>query len=75
MATVQISLLMVISTLANIVKVYLRGMGITNGKMVIFIVVTLKRDLNTVRENGDKNHRILMNQIGSIISRVIISLM
>ena len=53
MDMVLISLLMVISTLVSIVKAFLKAMDNTNGKMEIFIVETLRKDLNMAKENGD----------------------
>jgi ABC-type nitrate/sulfonate/bicarbonate transport system substrate-binding protein len=71
----QTSLPMGISTLVNIVKVYLKGMGNTNGKTGIFIVEILRKDWNMVKVNGDKNHPILMNLINSISLKEITYLM
>jgi len=72
---VQTSLLMVISTLANIVKVYHKGMVNTIGRMGIFIVEILRKVLNMAKENGDKNQRIQMNLINSINSKEITNMM
>ena len=71
MDMVLISLLMVISTLVSIMKAFLKAMDNTNGKMEIFIVETLRKDLNMAKENGNKNHKILMNLINSTNSKVI----
>ena len=68
---VLISLLMVISTLVSIVKAFLKAMDNTNGKMEIFIVETLRKDLNMAKENGNKNHKIQMNLINLTNSKVI----
>lgn len=72
---VQTSLLMVISTLANIVKVYLKGMVNTIGRTGIFIVEILRKVLNMGKENGDKNQQIQMNLINSINSKEITNTM
>jgi 1-aminocyclopropane-1-carboxylate deaminase/D-cysteine desulfhydrase-like pyridoxal-dependent ACC family enzyme len=53
------------------VKAFLKAMDNTNGKMEIFIVETLRKDLNMAKENGNKNHKILMNLINSTNSKVI----
>jgi hypothetical protein len=44
-----------ISTQDSIVKVFLMDMDNTNGKMEIYIVVILIKDLNKERVNGNKN--------------------
>lgn len=72
---VQTSLLMVISTLANIVKVYLKGMVNMIGRTGIFIVEILRKVLNMGKENGDKNQQIQMNLINSINSKEITNTM
>lgn len=72
---VQTSLLMVISTLANIVKVYLKGMVNMIGRTGIFIVEILRKVLNMGKENGDKNQQIQMNLINSINSKEITNMM
>jgi len=72
---VQTSLLMVISTLANIVKVYHKGMVNTIGRTGIFIVEILRKVLNMGKENGDKNQQIQMNLINSINSKEITNMM
>ena len=61
-----------ISILASIVKVYLKDMDNMNGRMQIFIVEILRKDLNMAKENGDKNHQIQMNLINSTNLKAII---